>query len=85
MVLAGLADKYPPSPGHRRSTLHEFGHTLGLHHEHQGPAAQRLLKLDEELVKRVRGQDAKKNILNKIEEDEDLWNYTDFDKLSIMM
>ena len=86
MVLAGLADKYPPSPGHRRSTLHEFGHILGLHHEHQGPAAQRLLKLDEELVKKARGEEnAQKNILDKVKKNKELWNYTNFDRLSIMM
>lgn len=86
MVLAGLPDRYPPLPEHRRSVLHEFGHALGLEHEHQGPAARRLLKLNEALVKTDRRgvQYVQDNILDEVEEDEDLWNYTNFDPASIM-
>lgn len=107
MVLAGLPDRYPPLPEHRRSILHEFGHALGLEHEHQGPAARRWLKLNEALVKtpprdnipsdgtkvdpekeKERLRDhikfVQENILDGVEDDEDLWNYTNFDPASIM-
>ncbi|KAI9459355.1 hypothetical protein HD554DRAFT_2176980 [Boletus coccyginus] len=107
MVLAGLPDRYPPLPEHRRRILHEFGHALGLEHEHQGPAARRLLKLNEELVKKNPRDNTpsdgtkvdpekekerlrdhikfiQENILDGVEDDEDLWNYTNFDPASIM-
>ncbi|KAI9567497.1 hypothetical protein HD554DRAFT_2173261 [Boletus coccyginus] len=82
MVLAGLKHKCPPSKEHRRNILHEFGHALGLRHEHQGPAAQECLELDKESVKQKYGERAK-DFLGRIDAD-GLWNYTKFDPESIM-
>jgi hypothetical protein len=77
MVLLVLVNTWPPSEEHRRSILHEFGHGLGLHREHQSPAVRKsnLFRLNES---------AKRNILRRIKENEKLWNYTNFDPASIM-
>ena len=82
MVLAGLKHNCPPSKEHRRNILHEFGHALGLRHEHQGPAAQECMELDKESVKRKHGERAQ-GFLGTID-GESLWNYTNFDPESIM-
>jgi len=97
MVLAGLADKYPPTREHCGNILHEFGHALGLQHEHQRPSGGNLLVLDKKEVenhfaKQVKGQKRKKeqresansNILERIE-DIETRNYTNLDTESIMM
>ncbi|KAF8124329.1 hypothetical protein EV363DRAFT_1403242 [Boletus edulis] len=86
MTLAGLADRHPPSKEHRGSILHEFGHALGLYHEHQGPHAGLLLKLNKEAVNSCLGADtATRNILKIASKDNpDIWNYTNFDRKSIM-
>ncbi|EEB94505.1 hypothetical protein MPER_06670 [Moniliophthora perniciosa FA553] len=38
MMLGWLADAYPPSASDASTILHEFGHALGMMHEHQSPA-----------------------------------------------
>ena len=82
MVLAGLANECPPSKKHRRNILHQFGHALGLRHEHQDPAAQECLELGEESVKREHGAKVK-DFPGRINA-ECLWNHTTFDPESIM-
>lgn len=82
MRLAGLPDEYPPSEFHRGNVLHEFGHALGLHHEHQSPALG--VQLNEKAVIRdYKGDEerARRQVLDRIQ---DATNYTRFDKHSIM-
>jgi len=71
------------------TTLHEFGHLLGLVHEHQNPKGKKIM-WDEpkvlEWAKETQGWSddvTKENIINKYEED--TINGGDFDPLSIML
>jgi hypothetical protein len=45
--LGWLADRYPPSAEDRAIVLHEFGHALGMMHEHQSPARGERITLNE--------------------------------------
>lgn len=90
MLLAGLLRRENTRRSleeHRGHILHEFGHALGLRHEHQSPDAERVFKLDEQGVlndPRYIGKegDARHNVLEKFT---DTMNYTKFDKDSIMV
>lgn len=97
MSLNGLDDKYPPSLVGRGDILHEFGHALGLEHEHQSPSAADVVTLDEKMVRDhyakqgtpqqpIEGQRSWEeiNIIDRIQEDETR-NYTNMDTASIMM
>ncbi|KAI9459360.1 hypothetical protein HD554DRAFT_1620366 [Boletus coccyginus] len=97
MGLAGLPNKYPPKRENCGNILHEFGHVLGLEHEHQRPSSANLLVLDEKVVKdyyanQVKGQKRKEeqrdwatsNILKRVEDEETI-NYTNLDPESIMI
>jgi hypothetical protein len=74
----------------RRIVLHEFGHAIGLHHEHQNPAAG--IPWNEEAVFRYFREryqppwdeaKVRRNILNPL--NGNLVNYTAFDPDSIML
>lgn len=69
----------------RRHVLHEFGHALGLKHEHQSPAAASRIVWDEKKVfakyKDWSRDKVRINILNKVNSR----NYTKFDPRSIML
>jgi len=74
---------------YRRVVLHEFGHALGMVHEHQNPTAGRVIKWNEEAVyeyyRRTQNWDREKtrfNVLYKYSERET--NFTDYDSTSIM-
>jgi len=45
--LGWLADRNPPSAEDRATILHEFGHALGMMHEHQSPARGERITLKE--------------------------------------
>ncbi|KAF8124344.1 hypothetical protein EV363DRAFT_1354239 [Boletus edulis] len=84
MQLGPLKDTYPPTKRDRGTILHEFGHALGLHHEHQGPAARQLLQLKKALVEKYYEADTHSQVLEEVE-DSELWNYTNFNITSIMI
>ena len=71
-----------------RVILHEFGHALGLKHEHQNPAVS--IRWNEQAVlaeyrKRQKWSDDKirRNVLNRLNVDQT--NFTEFDPASIML
>ncbi|KAJ3488068.1 hypothetical protein NLI96_g3099 [Meripilus lineatus] len=72
--------------------LHEFGHVLGFHHEHQSPSRARVLTFNREnILEHYRNQDCpwsrkdiKQNIINVLK-DKQISNYSLFDPNSIMM
>ena len=83
-----LALRGRPEIHKQRVILHEFGHALGLGHEHKSPAAS--IQWDEdEIIKHIGSEwgwsEAKirHNILNKL--DETQTNFTEFDPQSIMI
>ena len=85
MRLAGLPDEFPPSEFHRGNILHEFGHFLGLEHEHQSPSMDDYLKLEERaVIKHYDGNEerARRQVIDKVQNPA---NYTRFDKKSIMV
>ncbi|KAF8124336.1 hypothetical protein EV363DRAFT_710904 [Boletus edulis] len=85
MWLVGLPDKYPPTEFYRGSILHEFGHALGLYHEHQSPTLEGYLgrELDKaEIIAECGEMGANQNIILK---PTNPFNYTRFDKDSIML
>jgi len=71
------------------TTIHEFGHLIGLIHEHQNPSGQKIqwdTKKVIEWAKETQGwpeQTTKDNIINKY--DKNTINGSDFDPLSIML
>lgn len=71
---------------YRRVVLHEFGHVLGLIHEHSSPAAK--IPWNEDAVlsyyKRTQGWSAEKTRFNVLEP-ERVTDYTKFDPDSIML
>ncbi|KAK7676998.1 hypothetical protein QCA50_020027 [Cerrena zonata] len=75
----------------RGTILHEFGHVLGLMHEHQSPARSGTITLNEKAVYRfyreTQGwdkQQVKSQILN-VHKTQDISNYSEVDLDSIMM
>jgi hypothetical protein len=77
-----------PDAEYSRVVLHEFGHALGLIHEHQNPAAG--IKWNERVVidalKRSQGWDEatiRHNVLNSVDRDD--VRFTAFDDKSIML
>ncbi|KAG6374193.1 hypothetical protein JVT61DRAFT_4847 [Boletus reticuloceps] len=85
MRLIGLPDKYPPAEVYRGSVLHEFGHVLGLYHEHQSPTLEGYLgrQLDEAAIIAELGEQGARNEI--ITKPTNPFNYTRFDKDSIML
>ena len=71
------------------TTMHEFGHLIGLIHEHQNPSGQKIqwdTKKVIEWAKETQGwseETTKENIINKY--DKNSINGSDFDPLSIML
>lgn len=71
------------------TTMHEFGHLIGLIHEHQNPAGQKIQWDTQKVIewaKETQGwpeQTTKENIINKY--DKNSINGSDFDPLSIML
>jgi hypothetical protein len=71
------------------TTIHEFGHLIGLIHEHQNPAGQKIQWDTQKVIewaKETQGwseQTTKENIINKY--DKNSINGSDFDPLSIML
>ncbi|KAF8145035.1 hypothetical protein K438DRAFT_1630735, partial [Mycena galopus ATCC 62051] len=91
MQLGCIADdEQPPQDLERGTILHEFGHALGLFHEHQGPGAAHAFKWDPDQVKewyKSLGWDERfiqDNILSTCSETE-VSNYSAFDPRSIMV
>ncbi|KAG6374199.1 hypothetical protein JVT61DRAFT_4853 [Boletus reticuloceps] len=84
MQLGPLKDRCPPTESDRGTILHEFGHALGLDHEHQGPAARQLLQLKKALVEKYYEEGTHGQVLEEVE-DSELWNYTNFNITSIMV
>lgn len=86
MKLGGLPVQGPYGDRYHRPILHEFGHALGLKHEHQSPAMGDSIKLNRDKVieGRYKGDKAraKRNMLDSVKNP---INYTQFDKHSIMM
>ena len=85
MRLAGLPDEFPPSELHRGNILHEFGHVLGLEHEHQSPSMDGYLKLKERpIIDHYGGNEerARRQVIDRVQ---DPTNYTRFDKKSVMV
>ena len=83
MNLALRGERYPDS-----TILHEFGHALGLKHEHQNPALR--IKWNENAIiqelKKSQGWNEKKirhNVINRL--DATQTNFTTFDRSSIML
>ncbi|WP_447403036.1 M12 family metallopeptidase (plasmid) [Lysinibacillus sp. fkY74-1] len=70
-----------------RVVLHEFGHALGLYHEHQGPEAASVIKWNREAVKNYYKNKGwnEETIQRNIFEINNSTNYTHFDKESIMV
>ncbi|PPQ73207.1 hypothetical protein CVT24_010024 [Panaeolus cyanescens] len=71
--------------------LHEFGHTLGLMHEHQSPMRGNKITLDEEAVyafymdtQKWTASDVKTQIID-VYNDHEISNYSEFDPESIMI
>lgn len=85
----GWFDAYTSEEEIKRVTLHEFGHALGLHHEHQNPGGR--IEWDKDAIYAWgQGQNppwskaaVDHNIINKL--DKDLVNHTKFDPDSIMI
>ncbi|KAF5309135.1 hypothetical protein D9619_012801 [Psilocybe cf. subviscida] len=91
MNLGWIADSDNLSDTDRAVVLHEFGHVLGLLHEHQSPAIGGVITLKaqqvKEVFKRTKGWSEKQveeQILRPYQSSE-LTNFTEFDSNSIMM
>lgn len=87
MMLSDLDKKDPNSDDFRRVVLHEFGHALGLLHEHQSPDADFNWQLDEILAYAAQhwgwnANDVARNITTPAAEDEVVWSL--YDESSIM-
>jgi len=78
MELSGLPSVCSPREleSHRRNILHEFGHVLGLHREHQGFTLGVLGNLDED------ERTGRRNVLDRVQGP---INYVRFDEHSIMV
>lgn len=84
----GWLDQNSNDSEYQRVVLHEFGHALGLIHEHQNPKGGICWKLKEvyQWYKRTQGwsnADTKTNVIDKYSTDQT--NGTELDPLSIMM
>lgn len=87
MMLNGLDKKDPDSEDFRRVVLHEFGHALGLLHEHQSPDANLNWQVDAILSFASQkwgwnADDVARNITTPAAEDEVVWSL--YDEKSIM-
>ncbi len=87
MMLNDLDKKDPNSDDFRRVVLHEFGHALGLLHEHQSPDAAFNWQLSEILAYASQhwgwnADDVARNITTPAAEDEVVWSL--YDDSSIM-
>jgi hypothetical protein len=86
-----LPDNGNPSPEYKGLILHEFGHALGMLHEHQSPARGQCIHLKELEVYRYYRQylnyDDKlvKSQVIDVYNDRDVSNFSNFDMHSIMM
>ena len=78
MELSGLPSVCSPREleSHRRDILHEFGHVLGLHHEHKCSTLEVLGNLDED------ERTGRRNVLDRVQGPV---NYVWFDEHSIMV
>jgi len=71
------------------TVIHEFGHMIGLIHEHQNPKGQKIMWDDKKVIEWAKDsqgwseQTTKQNIINKY--DKNSINGSDFDPLSIML
>lgn len=84
----GVPSMYLPYTGHRGVVLHEFGHALGLMHEHLNPSAP--IKWNRDAVyayywevHKWSRSDVDNNVLARLSADET--NFTSFDPTSIML
>ncbi|KAF5309136.1 hypothetical protein D9619_012800 [Psilocybe cf. subviscida] len=91
MNLGWIADDVVLDDSERGVILHEFGHVLGLMHEHQSPMMGGVITLREDAIKAVymkkKGwseEQVEQQVLRKYNESE-VTNFTEFDRLSIMM
>lgn len=71
------------------TVIHEFGHMIGLIHEHQNPKGQKIMWDDKKVIEWAKDsqgwseQTTKQNIINKY--DKNSINGSEFDPLSIML
>src|SRR5262249_48337201 len=84
----GRLDQEQDAATLRRVVLHEFGHALGLQHEHRNPAAgiKWNVKAVKEYYAKTQGwseKEIEENVLNPLKADRS--NYTAFDSKSIMV
>ncbi|KAJ7625552.1 hypothetical protein FB45DRAFT_68644 [Roridomyces roridus] len=91
MQFDQISDEEKTVDSERGTILHEFGHALGLLHEHQGPGAARALDWNEDEVLewyRNRGYDdrfIRNNVLFMFSKRTQPSNYNAFDPRSIMV
>lgn len=88
MNLGLIADAYPPSEKDFGIILHEFGHVVGMKHEHQSPARGQLIHL-KELAVYARYSNHPKPLVKQEVIDQfnisEVSNYSALDLKSIMM
>jgi hypothetical protein len=91
MNFGWLKNDSDPSPSDKGTILHEFGHALGMMHEHQSPARGGTITLNEHEVYRyyrplLQNRDAlvKSQVIDVYSLSE-VSNYSHFDEKSIMM
>lgn len=87
-VNLDIKDVYPPSQEDMADMLHEFGHVLGMRHEHQSPARGQFIHLNELAIFEYWKEQPKEAIKAEIIDEFNLdlvSNYSTFDPKSIMM
>lgn len=95
VILGRLEDQYPPTARERGRILHEFGHVLGMLHEHQSPTRGTLFTLIPteilaDAARELKGHDDRleKRVVNDIIREfgsSEMSNYSRLDTKSIMM